>query len=231
ILAQLDLARRLQPYLSQHSLHALPALRRAIAVEPPKIIQYLGGRQVVVKIWLLRQVADVAVHADVAYRFPEDARAARCRKDNPHQQLDGRSLSRPVGTEQAKDFAFLHLHRQAFERRLPFQVEKSVRIFFAEIFCLNRKRGHDLFLQACSRRQRALRDVVRQTATWPLVVPYFPICTSSLAGAGAGAIGTGLSVCGSRQLSRIPTCCTQETVHRGPQNLSVRYSRWRISGV
>ena len=60
---------------------------------------------------------------------------------------------------------------------------------------------------------------------------YLPICTKLLAAAGAGAIGLGFSVCGSRQLSRMPTCCTHETVHRGPQNLSVRYSRRRISGV
>ena len=60
---------------------------------------------------------------------------------------------------------------------------------------------------------------------------YFPICTNSLAGVGAGAIGMGFKVCGPRQLSKIPTCCTHETVHRGPQNLSVKYSRCRISGV
>src|SRR5713101_5860745 len=36
---------------------------------------------------------------------------------------------------------------------------------------------------------------------------------------------------GSRQLSSIPTCCTQETVQRGAQNFLVEYSRCRISGV
>ena len=58
-----------------------------------------------------------------------------------------------------------------------------------------------------------------------------PICTSSAGGAAEGVIGMGFKFCGSRQLSRIPTCCTQETVHLGAQNFFVEYSRWRISGV
>jgi hypothetical protein len=58
-------------------------------------------------------------------------------------------------------------------------------------------------------------------------IPYFPICTKSA----GGDIGIGFKFCGSRQLSSIPICCTQDTVHRGPQNFSVEYSRWRISGV
>ena len=58
---------------------------------------------------------------------------------------------------------------------------------------------------------------------------YFAICTKSLF---AGAtIGMGCRVCGDRQLSKIPTCCTQLTVHRGAHPLCVRYSRWRISSV
>jgi hypothetical protein len=56
---------------------------------------------------------------------------------------------------------------------------------------------------------------------------HFPICTKSA----GGDIGIGFKFCGSRQLSSIPICCTQDTVHRGPQNFSVKYSRWRISGV
>src|SRR5690242_10535923 len=58
-----------------------------------------------------------------------------------------------------------------------------------------------------------------------------PICTSSSCGVAGGVIGIGLKFCRSRQLSSIPTCCTQETVHRGAQNFLVEYSRWRISGV
>ena len=57
-----------------------------------------------------------------------------------------------------------------------------------------------------------------------------PICTSC-AGGDAGVIGIGFRFCGSRQLSKIPTCCTHETVHRAAQNFSVKYSRCRISGV
>jgi hypothetical protein len=42
---------------------------------------------------------------------------------------------------------------------------------------------------------------------------------------GGGDIDIGLRVCGARQLSRIPTCCTQDTVQRGAQNFSVENSR------
>jgi hypothetical protein len=42
-----------------------------------------------------------------------------------------------------------------------------------------------------------------------------PICTNS-----GGAIGFGFNVCFPRQLSNIPTCCTQDTVHFGAQNFS-----------
>ena len=58
---------------------------------------------------------------------------------------------------------------------------------------------------------------------------YFAICTRSLF-AGA-AIGIGCKVCGDRQLSRIPTCCTQLTVQRDAHPLCVEYSRWRLSAV
>src|SRR5437660_8302123 len=58
-----------------------------------------------------------------------------------------------------------------------------------------------------------------------------PICTSSACGDAGAIIGIGCRFCGSRQLSSIPTCCTQETVHRGAQNFLVEYSLWRISGV
>jgi len=47
-----------------------------------------------------------------------------------------------------------------------------------------------------------------------------PICTNSGCGSG-GVVGIGFSVCGARQLSSIPTCCTQETVHFGAQNFEV----------
>src|SRR5262249_39934439 len=50
-----------------------------------------------------------------------------------------------------------------------------------------------------------------------------PICTNCGC-TGGGAMGSGFRFCGSRQLSSIPTCCTQDTVHFGPQNLSVKYS-------
>ncbi len=46
--------------------------------------------------------------------------------------------------------------------------------------------------------------------------PHFAICTKS-----ALAAASGCSVCRPRQLSRIPTCCTQLTVHLGAHPLCV----------
>ena len=57
------------------------------------------------------------------------------------------------------------------------------------------------------------------------------IWTSSAGGSGGGAMGMGFKVCRARQLSSMATCCTQETVQRGAQNLVVKNSRRRISGV
>ena len=47
--------------------------------------------------------------------------------------------------------------------------------------------------------------------------PYFVICTRSLF---APTI-PGSNVCGDRQLSKIPTCCTQDTVHFAAHPLCV----------
>ncbi len=61
-----------------------------------------------------------------------------------------------------------------------------------------------------------------------------PIFTSSGCGPDCGiggVIGMGFKCCGARQLSSMPTCCTHETVHIGAQNLVVKNSRRRISGV
>src|ERR1700740_1454116 len=48
-----------------------------------------------------------------------------------------------------------------------------------------------------------------------------PICTSPGCSTGGDVIGMGFSVCGARQLSSMPTCWTQETVHFAAQNLAV----------
>jgi hypothetical protein len=53
-----------------------------------------------------------------------------------------------------------------------------------------------------------------------LCCPGAPICTSCAAATGAGAIGFGFNVCFPRQLSKIPTCCTHDTVHFGAQYFS-----------
>src|SRR5882672_5667580 len=92
--------------------------------------------------------------------------------------------------------------------------------------------GMDSFL----RNRSEASTTVQQRCAWDetmraqLALRLDPICTKS-PGTGGGGMGIGFFVCGSRQLSSIATCCTQETVQRGPQYLSVRYSRSRISGV
>src|SRR6267154_5665890 len=83
----------------------------------------------------------------------------------------------------------------------------------------------------CAERNYEVRNslnLIRRTQESPRTCP---ICTSSGCGPAGGVIGIGFKFCGSRQLSSIPTCCTQETVHRGAQNFLVEYSRRRISGV
>src|SRR5580704_13519691 len=52
------------------------------------------------------------------------------------------------------------------------------------------------------------------------VHPYFAICTKSLFATLAGT-ACGSKCCGDRQLSKIPTCCTQLTVHFGAHPVCV----------
>src|SRR5208283_5773682 len=59
---------------------------------------------------------------------------------------------------------------------------------------------------------------------------HFPICTRSPFASGTGW-AWGCNVCFARQLSNIPTCCTQLTVHRGAHPLCVANSRCLISAV
>src|SRR6202007_2983310 len=60
-----------------------------------------------------------------------------------------------------------------------------------------------------------------------LPLPHFAICTSSF----FASTASGCKLCPARQLSSIPTCCTQLTVHLGAHPLCVKNSRCRLSAV
>src|SRR5438445_7243492 len=83
----------------------------------------------------------------------------------------------------------------------------------------------------CAERNYKDGNNLRQTIRIQESLRTCPICTNSACGVAGGVMGVGFRFCGSRQLSKIPTCCTHETVHRGAQNFLVEYSRCRISGV
>jgi len=94
-----------------------------------EIVEHFRCGKVVVKVRLLRQVANIPVHFDVAYGFAEDPRASRRRKNQAHQQLDSGGLARPVRTNEPEDFALFHFHIQSLERGSFLQVQKSVRVY------------------------------------------------------------------------------------------------------
>ena len=68
-------------------IDALATLGRAIAEKSRVVIQQLARRQVVVEVRLLRQVSDVAMHADVSIDCPQHARRSRSREDQAHQKF------------------------------------------------------------------------------------------------------------------------------------------------
>src|SRR5262249_18320154 len=90
--------------------------------------------------------------------------------------------------------------------------------------------GMDLFFSRNAKASIARLSLCAWIETAAYQFRLEPIWTRSFA-TGGGGMGIGFLVCGSRQLSSMAICCTQETVQRGPQNLSVRYSCARISGV
>src|SRR6202011_5874693 len=120
--------------------HAIPAIGCGQVVEAGEIVQQLRGRKIVVEVGLFRQVADVTVHLDVADRLPKDARAARGRKDQTDQQLDGGRFSRSVRPQEAEHFPVLDLHGQSFEAGLLLQVQEAEGIVLGKIFDFNNRR-------------------------------------------------------------------------------------------
>ena len=54
-------------------------------------------------------------------------------KNKPHEQLDRRGLPRAVRPEKSEHFTGLDLHGQVFQRALPFQVQKPVRVLLRKI--------------------------------------------------------------------------------------------------
>ena len=164
----------------------------------------------------------------------------------------------PFGPRKPKTSPSSTLHGQVFQRFFLLQVQEPVRVFLREILDLNRTLWHthilekpphvvngrrrDMFAICNSGKQKWRPMSGAPSATLPFdsgsvfsvtVAVNLPPTLRSAPDRSSPAppSGIGFSVCGDRQLSRIPTCCTQLTVHRGAQPLCVRYSRWRISAV
>ena len=81
----------------QHAAHARTAVGCGIAGKAGVIVEQLARRQIVVKIGLLGQIADVAVHGHVADRAPENARRAGRGKNQAQQQLQRGGLAAARG--------------------------------------------------------------------------------------------------------------------------------------
>ena len=84
--------------------------------DPPKYVQQLFRRQVVVEIRVLGQKADAPAHVEAADRPAQDLRSAGGREDQLHQQLERRRLARAVGAEKPEDLAALDRQREPIER-------------------------------------------------------------------------------------------------------------------
>ena len=69
---------------------------------------------------MFRQVTDQPATVAAAGRVPQQRSITAGLPDDPQQDFDERCLSRSVGTEQTKRFAFVDLKRYPFERFEPF---------------------------------------------------------------------------------------------------------------
>jgi hypothetical protein len=111
-------------------LHALLALGGAEAVKSRKVIQHFRRRQIVIEIRLFRQIANVPVHRHIIHGLVQDSRASRRRENDAHQQFDRRAFPGTIWSQKSEHFAVFDLHRQAFQRSLLLQMEKSVWVLF-----------------------------------------------------------------------------------------------------
>ncbi len=112
-----------------------------VAEECPEVLEQLFGRQVIVEVRVLRQVPDSALDLDVAHRPAEDLRAAGRRKDELHEQLQRRGLTRAVRTEEAEDLALADLEGQAVERPVGPRAPESDRVVLGKglgPYCVHR---------------------------------------------------------------------------------------------
>ena len=140
--SQLHVARRRQAHALEESLHALAPFRGRVSRKSRVIIEQLARGQVIVEIRLLRQIADLAVHAHVVDRPAAHARRARGREDQPHQQLQRRRFSGAVGPEKSENFALLDLQRQMIERPAHALPPESDRIILGQPRDFDGRRAH-----------------------------------------------------------------------------------------
>ena len=111
-------------------------------------MQQLLGRQIIVEVRILGEVADPPFRVEIAEGPSENLSVSRGREDELHEQLERGGLAGAVGAEKTEDFSGLDGEREAIERAVRALAPEPYRVIFGEL--VNGQRGH-----ITSRRWRA----------------------------------------------------------------------------
>src|SRR5262249_43031023 len=109
-------ARAIEPDALDQEVGALAAQRLGHAVQAAGEIEQLGDRQVVVKVRLLWQKAELFARGAARNRVTEDRRGAAARAHQADEHADRRRLTGAVGSDEAEDAAAPDVERDAEER-------------------------------------------------------------------------------------------------------------------
>jgi hypothetical protein len=125
-------------YLVQQLRHASLPRRATITKQAGEILEQFLGGEIVVKVWILGQVADAAPDLDVANRAPQNLGPTGCRVDQLHQQLERSRLAGAVRSQEAKDFPSMDFERQCIERDIRAGTPEADAIVLGQGFRANR---------------------------------------------------------------------------------------------
>ena len=127
-----DVSRLGESHSLQKLINAPPQSVSAHSEKPTCVVQQFFRRQVIVKIRILGKVTDTLVHAGVIQFLAQDSRRAGSGKDQAEEDFEGGGLPRPIGTQQTKDFARLHLEVEGIQSPLDPRLPESHAIFFCQ---------------------------------------------------------------------------------------------------
>src|SRR5260370_13146881 len=94
----------------------MPAGFLVTAKQLTAVIEKLSRGQVIVEVWILRQVTDARMHRNVADVTIENASSAVGGKDQTHQELERGRLARAVRAEKPKNLMRLDSQRKSIKR-------------------------------------------------------------------------------------------------------------------